>query len=193
MNGLISPQSDNYLNNPQNSERLFQFWDSTTFSTTTSAATYTFFDSQGNTNTTKLPSANRFAAGWDVTVWRMHLEPIVTGQTPATALDLNALISGSWIRIMRNSTETVAEYTASTIAAMPGGVYDPGNLASNAQVATYSMPASSSPITLPNFGQWSIPSGQFFHVDWIVDSAITISASTTLKICLWTELIKPTS
>ena len=192
-NGIIATGSDNYLNNSQTSERFFQFRNTESFSTTVSSGTTKYFETAGATVENKLPSANRFPGGWDVKVWRMSLEPVVVNQTPATALDLNALISGSFIRVMRNSTETIAELATSTIANTGGGVLDPGNLASNAQVATYGIPSGQAPLTLPSFGQWEIPSSQFFHVDFIVSSALTLSATTKLKLVLWTELIKPTS
>ena len=190
---LITTASDNYELNPNDSSRFFQFWDANAFGTSVSAGTTNFFDTAGNSNTTKLPSANRFPGGWDVKVWRMSLEPVVVGQTPATALDMNALISGGYWRIMRNSTEVVAELSGSTLANSGGGVNDPGNAASNAQVSTYGMPSAQSPLTLPTFGQWVVPSGQFFHLEYVVSSALTLGASTTLKCILWTELIKPTS
>ena len=192
-NGIIATGSDNYLNNSQTSERFYQFWNTESFGTSVTAGTTKYFDTAGATVENKLPSAIRFPGGLDVKVWRMSLVTVVVGQTTATALDLNALISGSFIRVMRNSTETIAELATSTIANTGGGVLDPGNAASNAQVSTYGLPTGQAPLTLPSFGQWEVPSGQFFHVDFVVSSALTLGATTKLKMVLWTELIKPAS
>ena len=121
------------------------------------------------------------------------MEPTVVGQTPATALDLNALVSGSFLEIYRNRTELIAQMPATVLANSGGGVLDPGNAASNAQVSTYGMPDSRAPFTLPSFGQWEIAAGQFFHVNWVVSSAITLGASTVIKLVLWTQLKQPAS
>ncbi len=193
MNGLIAPGSDNYQLNPNEAKRLYCFWDTNSIANGVTAITE-YFNAQGNSVDTKLPAPNRFPGGWDVTVWRMSLETVVTGQTPTTALDMNALVSGSWVRVMRNSTETIAEIPTSIIANTGGGTNDPGNAASNAQVPTFGLPSTTSVMTFPSFAQWQIPNGQFFHIDWIPDTGgITLSATVKLKIVLWTELTKPTS
>lgn len=190
---LISYGSDNPALNPTDSFRFMCYWNSNTFGTTTSAQTYEFFDTAGSDNTSNLPSQNRFSASQDVIVWRMTMEPTVVGQTPATALDLNALVSGSFLEIYRNRTELIAQMPATVLANSGGGVLDPGNAASNAQVSTYGMPDSRAPFTLPSFGQWEIAAGQFFHVNWVVSSAITLGASTVIKLVLWTQLKQPAS
>ena len=117
----------------------------------------------------------------------------MVGQTPAAALDLNALVSGSHIKIWRNRTELLTQIPATVIANSGGGVLDPGNAASNKQIATYGLPDSRAPFTLPSFGQWEIAAGQFFHIDWVVSSALTLGVSTDIKIVLWTQLKQPAS
>jgi hypothetical protein len=190
---LIQYGTDNPANNPTDSFRFMCYWNSNTFGTTTSAQTYEFFDTAGNDNTSMLPSSNRMSASQDIIVWRVTMEPTVVGQTPATALDLNALVSGSHVKLWRNRTELLSQFPATVLANSGGGVLDPGNAASNAQVSTYGVPDSRAPFTLPSFGQWEIAAGQFFHIDWIVSSAITLGASTVIKLVLWTQLKQPAS
>ena len=190
---LIPYGSDNPALNPTDSFRFMCYWNSQSFTTTTAAQTYEFFDTAGNDNTSMLPQGNRFSASQDVIVWRVTMEPTIVGQTPASALDLNALVSGSHIKIWRNRTELLAQMPATVIANSGGGVLAPGNQASNAQVSTYGLPDSRAPFTLPSFGQWEIAAGQFFHIDWVVSSAITLGATTVIKLVLWTQLKQPAS
>ena len=190
---LISYGSDNPALNPTDSYRLICYWNSNTFSTTVATGQYEFFDVGGQDNTSNLPQSNRFSASQDVIVWRMTMEPTVVAQTPATALDLNALVSGSWISLYRNRTELITQLPATVLANSGGGGLDAGNAASNAQVSSLGLPDSRAPFTLPSFGQWEVSAGQFFHLNWNVDSAITLSASTTIKIVLWCQLKQPTS
>ncbi len=190
---LIPYGSDNPALNPTDSFRFMCYWNSATFGTSVTAGTTEFFDTAGNDNTSMLPQGNRFSASQDVIVWRITMEPTVVGQTPATALNLNALVSGSHVKIWRNRTELLAQMPATVIANSGGGVLDPGNAASNAQVSTYGLPDSRAPFTLPSFGQWEIAAGQFFHIDWVVSSALTLGASTDIKIVLWTQLKQPAS
>jgi len=187
---LITPGSDNYENNANESDRFYQFWNSNSFGTTTSAGTTNFFDTAGSTVQNNLPSVRRFPGGWDVTVYRASLEAYTVNQTPATNLDLNALVAGSYIRFMRNSTEEISQIATSTLT---GPIIDPGNAASNAQVAGFAGTGSST-YNLPSpFGQFEIPNSQFFHAEFIVSSDITLSAATVLKMVIWTRLRKPAS
>ena len=191
---LISYGSDNPALNPTDSYRLMCYWNSHTFSSgTVSAGTVEYFDSGGQDNTSNLPQANRFSASQDVIVWRMTMEPTTVNQTPATALDLNALVSGSWLSVYRNRTELITQLPGTVLANSGGGILDPGTGTSTTQVATLGLPDSRAPFTLPSFGQWEVSAGQFFHVNWNVDSAITISADTTIKLVLWCQLKQPTS
>ena len=190
---LIAYGSDNPALNPTDSYRFMCYWNSATFGTSVTAGTTEFFDTAGNDNTSMLPASRRFSASQDVIVWRVTMEPTVVGQTPASNLDMNALVSGSHIKIWRNSTELLAQMPATVLANSGGGVLDAGNAASNKQISTYGVPDSRAPFTLPSFGQWEVSAGQFFHVDWIVSSALTLGASTVIKLVLWTQLKQPAS
>ena len=121
------------------------------------------------------------------------MEPTVVGQTPASALDMNALISGSFLKVWRNRTELITQLPCSILANTGGGVYEPGNQASNAQVATFGLPDSRAPLVLPEFGQWEVAAGQFFHIDWVISSAITTGAAIIIKLVLWTKIRQPAS
>jgi len=188
---LIPYGSDNPALNPTDSFRFMCYWNSQSFGTTTSAQTYEFFDTAGNDNTSMLPQGNRFSASQDVIVWRISMEPTIVGQTPATALDLNALVSGSHLKIWRNRTELLAQMPATVIANSGGGAVDNYSAATN--VATLGIPDSRAPFVLPSFGQWEVAAGQFFHIDWVVSSAITLGATTIIKLVLWTQLKQPAS
>ena len=189
---LIPYGSDNPALNPTDSFRFMCYWNSNTFTSgSNSAATIEYFDSAGNDNTSMLPQGNRFSASQDVIVWRISMEPTVVAQTPATALDLNALVSGSHLKIWRNRTELLAQMPATVIANSGGGAVDNYSAATN--VSTLGIPDSRAPFVLPSFGQWEVAAGQFFHIDWVISSAITLGANTTIKLVLWTQLKQPAS